>query len=109
MSVSTLVTGDDLRLPVALKINGAAFDAAAATIKARVVSLDHATALTAEAAQSPATPGANWAQSLVVVVIPATDTAVIASYGMALLEIQVASDIKETWFVPLNIVQGQIA
>jgi hypothetical protein len=44
-----------------------------------------------------------------VVVISAAETAAIASYGMALLEIQAARDIKETWFVPLNIVQGQIA
>jgi hypothetical protein len=109
MSITPLVTGDDLRLPVQLTINGAVFDASAATIKARVVSLDHATALTPEVAQSSGASGANWSQSLVVVVISAAETAAIASYGMALLEIQAARDIKETWFVPLNIVQGQIA
>lgn len=109
MTIPTVVTGDDFRLPVNLTISNTAFDASAATIKARIVSMDHATALTDEVAQSSATPGANWAQSLVVVVIGAADTSAIVRYGMALLEIQVASDIKETWFTPVNVVQGQIA
>lgn len=110
MTTPILVTGDDFTLPVNLTINDAAFNMSTATsVKARIVSADHAAALTSEVAQSSGTSGANWTASLVVVVIAAADTASIASFGAALLEIQVEMSGKATWFVPVEIVQGQIA
>lgn len=104
-----IVTGDDMRQLVQLTINSLPFAIGlAGTVKARLVTLDHKTALTVVVDQSRSAAGADWAASLVVVEMPPTATAPIAEYGPSLLEIQVDDTIKETWFIPVTIVQGHI-
>ena len=109
MSIPILVTGDDVTLPVTLKKNGAVFAInVAAVVKARLVTLDHATSLCDEVVQSHSATGANWAASLVVVALPGAITGAVSGYGNALLEIQVDYSGKATWFIPVTIVQGHI-
>ena len=110
MAIPTLVTGDDVTLPVTLKKNDATFSInPAASVKVRLVSSDHTAALSDEVAQSSLTSGADWAHSLVVVVLPAATSGVITTYGAAKLEIQVADSGKTTWFVPVTVIRGTIA
>lgn len=111
MTTPALVTGDDFLVPVTLTIDDAAFDMSGATsVLARVVSADHAQALTAEVAQSSGASGASWSAALVVVAFAAADTAAISATGLANIEIQVTlGGKKSTWFVPIEIVRGQIA
>lgn len=109
MSIPTLVTGDDVTLPVTLKKNGATFViSTTAVVKARLVSMDHARALSDEVSQSHAVAGADWANSLVIVALPGDITGAISGHGNALLEIQVDYSGKTTWFIPVSIVQGHI-
>jgi len=110
MAVPTLVTGDDIALPVTLKKKGLTFTInPAATVKARLVSADREAVFTAEIAQSTATSGNDLANSLIVIIFAAADTADITHQGTALLEIQVDDGGKQTWFVSVRIVRGQIA
>jgi CheY-specific phosphatase CheX len=109
MTTPIIVTGDDMRQPVQLTINSLPFAIGlAGTVKARLVTLDHKTALTVVVDQSRSAAGADWSASLVVVEMPPTATAPIAEYGPSLLEVQVDDVIKETWFIPVTIVQGHI-
>lgn len=107
-----LVTGDDIAIPVTLKVNGATFNIpGTATVKARLVSTDHSAVITGglEAVQSDASPGADWANSLVVVEFAGADTSAITYQGKALIEIQVDDNGKRTWFVTVKVVTGNIA
>lgn len=109
-----LVTGDDIAIPVTLKVNGATFTIpGTATVKARLVRTDHSEPIpgSLEAVQSDAAPGADWANSLVVVEFAGSDTSgiVAADQGKALIEIQVDDNGKRTWFVSVKLVLGQIA
>lgn len=109
-TIPVLVTGDDLALPVDLTVNGVAFDASGGTVTARIVSLDHDTALCDEAQQNSAASGANWAAGRVVVELAAALTAAIVSYGQALIELQVdKAGRKATWFVAIVVVRGHVA
>jgi len=109
MSQPKLVTGDDLAIPVTLKKDGVVFAIAdTATVKARLVSVDHDAVYCDEIGQSKDTTGADWSNSLVVVVVASTDTVDMTHQGLALLEIQVDDDGKRTWFVIVNIVTGNI-
>lgn len=107
--VGTLVTGDDYAVTATLQINGAAFDASSATIIAAVVTLDHATKLSSDVAQNEAAPGADWSQSVIVVELAAAVTALITRYGRALIELQVDTGTKRTWWFPVDVVRGQVA
>lgn len=107
MTTPVLVTGDDINISVTLKKNGVVFTIALnASVKARLVSTNHETPLSEEVAQASGTSGANWPQSLVVVVIPAATSKKVAVQGDALLEIQVSDAGKTTWFVPVILVKG---
>jgi hypothetical protein len=109
MTTPTIVTGDDLRQPVQLHINDQPFAiGVAGTVQARLVSLDHKRALTAAVEQSRTAAGADWATSLVVVEMLPAATVDVVEFGPALLEMQVADAIKQTWFIPVTIVQGHI-
>lgn len=109
-TIPVLVTGDDFALPVDLTVNGAAYDAGGAQITARIVALDHTAALADSVDQSAGASGADWAAGRVVVELPAANTAGIASYGQALIELQVdKGGRKATWFVSVVVVQGHVA
>jgi len=104
-----IVTGDDVTLPVTLKKNGATFDMSSAAVKAAIVSNSRTTKFTGDVAQSSGTSGADWLNSLVVVVFSSTDTAISAT-GPAWIEIQVDDGgLKTTWFVGVELLQGNIA
>lgn len=109
MTIPTIITGDDVSLAVTLKKNGATFNMSGATVKAALVASDHSVAYTEAVAQSSGTSGANWAASLVVVVLSAAATALLDYQGNALLEIQVDDGTKTTWFVAVEIRRGNIA
>lgn len=109
MTIPILTTGDDFTLPVILKKNTLAFAiSGGGIVKARLVSVDRQTMLSVEVNQVSSTPGADWANSLVVITLPAAATAGAQYQGLALLEIQVADSAKITWFVTVKIVRGSI-
>jgi hypothetical protein len=109
MSTPQIVTGDDFVLPVYLTANDVAYPVTGATITVAVVGTDHESLLSASQAQSSSAAGANWATGLVAVELAAALTAAIYASGAALLEIQVATTTKLSWFVPVEIVKGHIA
>lgn len=110
--MTQIVTGDDVRLIVTLKKDGAVFPITTtpvpAVVKARIVGPNHQIALSSEVTQSHLTSGADWANSLIVVLMDGATTAAITQQGSALLEIQVDDGIKITWFVPVTIIKGFI-
>lgn len=109
MTIPVLTTGDDFTLPLILKKNALAFAiSGGAVVKARLVSVDRLTLLCDPVTQASSTPGADWANSLVVVSLPASATASMQHQGLALLEIQVDDGGKITWFVTVKIVRGSI-
>lgn len=108
MTTPLLTTGDDFTLPLILKKNALAFAInPAADVKARIVSADRTQLFCDPVAQVSTVPGADWANSLVVVSLPAA-AASLQFQGIALLEIQVNDGTKITWFVPIKIVRGSI-
>lgn len=111
MTLPVLVTGDDFYALVDLTENDLAYAVdLAATVKARIVALDHRSALSAEVAQASGTAGANWAVGRIAVLLNAAATVAIVKYGLAQIEIQVEqAGAKYTWFAGVRIVQGQIA
>ena len=109
MADPMIVTGDDVSLSVTLKKGGATFSIdVGATVQASLVSLDHQTVYAGPIAQSNVTPGADWANSLVVVELASATTSPITYQGKALLEIQVDDSGKTTFFASVIIVLGTI-
>lgn len=109
MADPTIVTGDDSSLSVTLRKGGVTFNIdTGATVQASLVSLDHQTVYAGPITQSNATPGADWANSLVVVEFASTDTDSITYQGKALMEIQVDDSGKTTFFASVMIVLGTI-
>lgn len=109
MSNITLVKGDDVSLSVTLKKNNATFIIpVTATVEASIVKSDHETVLLAPIEQSESAPGADWANSLVIVAFTSAQTSTIAQTGEVLLEIQVDDNGKTTFFAVINIVSGTI-
>ena len=109
METIDLVTGDPLIKTIGLEKDNAAFNIpSGTTVKAAVVSYDRKQLLTSIATVSELEDGSDWAQSTIVVNISKAETAAITEYGQALLEIQVADGNEETWFIAVNIIQGQI-
>lgn len=112
MTIPVIVTGDDVSLLATLKKDDATFTIdPGATVKAALVSHDHTEVYTDAVVQSSASPGADWANSLVQVIMDgdATSSIAVADQGAALLEVQVDETIKETWFGNVQIIKGQIA
>jgi len=105
-----LTAGDDINWLVTLYKDDATFNIPdTATVTARFISTDHSEAYTAEVTQDDATPGADWPNSLIAVVMSEADTGVITYQGPAELEIQVDDNGKSTFFGCCLIKQGQIS
>lgn len=110
MSVPLIVTGDDANLFLTLKKDDAVFNIDAGdVVEAALVSTDHKTLLMAAVAQSSATAGADWANSLIAIKFTQVQTAAITSTGNVLVAVQVTQGgEKETWYSVANVVTGQI-
>ncbi len=109
ITIPVIVTGDDVLLPTTLKIDNATFNInIAATVSAKVVSSNHQTVYSAIATQSSSTPGADWANSLVIISLPSEITSAINFYGDCELEIQVDDNGKTTWFAQIEVEKGNI-
>ena len=107
----TLVTGDNTLILQTLKIGADVFSVAGLTVTARLVSkYDHET-LTNEIACSDATSGADWANGIVAIVIPGTETENIdpIEHPEVVLETQVTDGIYDkTWFETIEIRKGTL-
>lgn len=107
--MTVLVAGDDMVLAVALKKDGAAFAiAAGATVKAALISQDRKRLLCGPVTCSNDAFGADWPNSLVMVLFPSAATSAITEFKPALLEIEVHDGGKLTWFADVKIVNGKI-
>ena len=110
MSVPKVTTGDDISLQVTLKKNAATFAISdTAIVKAALIHSATGDKLTSEVTQSKDTSGADWPNSLVVVEIPSSETESSTRTGVTKVEIQVADPSKLTWFVTVDLIQGNIA
>jgi len=106
----TIVTGDDVALPVTLRKDGQTFAInLASTVRAAVVSLDRSETLIAAVTLSNVATGADWANSLVVAEFSSAESADATTTGPALLEIQVDDSGKTTWFLTVEITAGSIS
>lgn len=109
MSTPVIVTGDDVTLKSTLLRDGEVFEISdTAEVKAMLIADDGKKLLTSVIDQDKDTPGADWSNSLIMVVIPSTETEAIINYGTATLEIQVNDGGKNTWHDTVNIVKGHI-
>lgn len=107
--MNTLVTGDDSQLVVRLLRDGQPFPiVSTATVSAALVSQDHKRKLSDTIVALPTGAGAKWDMSLVALLFPSAVTDAITEFGPALVEIQVAGIITETWFIDVQIVKGQV-
>ena len=108
--VTNIVTGSDVAQPVQLTRNSVNFVIDVAdTVECALVSYDHKTILVSAVAQSNATAGADWANSLIVCVFSNAGTAAVVETGRAWLEVKVTqAGIETSWFVAAQIVKGNI-
>lgn len=110
MSTPRIVTGDNVSLQVTLKRDNQTFTIApGATVEASIVDLEHKEVYVAAVAQSNTAPGADWANSLVIVEFAPADTADVTYQGEATLEIQVDDSGKTTFFAGVVLISGTIA
>ena len=115
MTTPTLITGDDLVLPVVLRKKLAEATVyttfviePSAVITALLVSTDRENAYTAEITQVTDHASADLPNSTIVVEFTSAQTIDITYQGSALLEIQVDDSGKLTWFTAVKINRGQI-
>ena len=109
MSLS-LVIGDDMAIPVTLTKDDATFSIdSCAEVKAAIVDIDRASILAGPVTLDCSAPGAEWAQSKVMVTFASADTADVTDTGAAYLEVQVNDGGKLTWFTPIMLVNGLIS
>lgn len=110
--MSRITTGNDFELGITLTKDDKTFVIdPGATLKAVVVSADHATRYFDPVNVSPATPGTDYSQSLVIVKFSAALTAAIQRQGPAKIEIELtdaAGVIHPSWFVDVRVVKGHI-
>jgi hypothetical protein len=107
--VNEFVTGDTPYYPVTLTLNDATFVIApTAIVTARIVSTDHKKAYSLEATQNLTAPGTDLAHSLLMISFPTEATKDITYQGEALIEVQVSDACKDSWFVPVMIVRGNV-
>ena len=108
-----VVTGDDISINVTITKKNASFAISDnAVVKAALIYATTGEKLTGDILQSKDTPGADFANSLVVVKIPSTETINIDKSGTVNVEIQVDEALtsgKETFLGPVQMVQGKIA
>jgi hypothetical protein len=108
--MTLIVTGDDVAVVVALTKNNKPFVIdPGAVVKAAIVSTDHARTLADPSTLSSSSNGSDWAQSTIVVTFSSVQTQAITEYKPALLEIEVNDNGKQTWFLEVKIVKGQIS
>lgn len=113
------ILGDSRPYVVNLSINGATFpiDPQTSTVKAALVSGDKKKLLAGPITLSSTALGADWAISKLIVKFPKTTTADVKVTGEHLLEIQVTLDNADaqledddwTWFIPVELVKGNIS
>ncbi len=109
-NIQRVVTGDTIRLPVTLQINGETFAiSGSAEIKAAIVDTSHNFIIAGPVIVQPDADGSDWDNSLVVVVFAPADTSGVTKQGGAFVEIQVNDGGLRTWFVPVTIVRGHVA
>ena len=112
--MTQIVIGNDFELGVALTKNHKPFAVDfQSVIKATVVSPDHVTRYFDAAIVSPATPGTDLSQSLIIVRFTKAQTAAITRQGPALIEIELTEDEglgfkHPSWFVKVQVVKGQV-
>jgi hypothetical protein len=113
--MTQIVIGNDFELGVALTKNKQPFEIPFwAIIKATLVSTDHNTRYFEAVNVSPATPGTDYSQSLIIVKFSRTDTALIPKQGPAKIEIEIFEPTDPTstrhpsWFVDVRVVKGQV-
>lgn len=105
-----MVTGDDFLEPVTLKKNGLTFTInPSASVKAALVKRDRSGILIAASVCSANAPGADWAQSRIILPFTALQTSDVMEFGRAIIEIQVDDGGKKTWFTTLEVIKGFIS
>lgn len=112
VEIDGIVTGDDVDIPVTLTKGSAKATFTidpGATVKAALVSLDRQTVLIPAVTCLVSAPGADWANSLVIVPFTSAETLAVTDYAPAYLEIQVDDGGKLTWFDRIDIIKGSIA
>ncbi len=100
MSTERIITsGDDSSLPVTLKKDGATFTIdPSATVRAALIDPDYSERLTEVVVVDNAASGADWENSLLIVLFASDDTEDVRP-GDVLLEIEVDDGGKLTWQV----------
>ena len=113
--MTQIVMGNDFELGVQLTKNHKPFVIGPyVVIKATVVSPDHNNRYFDAVNVSPATPGTDYSQSLIIVKFSAADTAAISRQGPAKIEIGITEPTDPvsirhpSWFVDVRVVKGQV-
>ncbi len=114
MSTQTpkIVTGSDTSIRATWMVNGAVVPIASdSTVEARLVSSDHLVPHTSVLTMSNAAIGADWANGIIAVEIPGTETVDIEDQGYACVQLKVTPNnngqSKPGFFV-VEIVRGNI-
>jgi hypothetical protein len=106
----TITTGYMSSIPVTLKKAGATFDIpVASAVKAAIVSSDHTEVLIPAVDVVDSVTGADWPNSLIVVVFSEAETALLKTASNVFMEIQVDDNGKTPWFVSGEVVKGNIS
>ena len=105
-----IITGDDNYIKVTLTKSGSTFNIGqGSVIKASIIDKNHQKILAGPITMSRLEAGADWANSLVVIRIPAKSMLLTQSSSQAILEIKVNdANVKSTWFSNVNVVRGTI-
>jgi hypothetical protein len=113
--MTQIVIGNDFELGVTLTKNKQPFEIPFwVIIQATVVSADHNSRYFDPVNVSPATPGTDYSQSLIIVKFSGANTALITKQGPAKIEIEIleptdpVSTRHPSWFVDVRVVKGQI-
>jgi hypothetical protein len=110
MNTLNIITGDDINQLVQLTRNGVDFAILNSDqVQCAIVSFDRKTILVTAVVQDDTATGANWGESIIACEFTNALTNQITKTGQAWLEIQVTQASKiTTWFVMVNIIQGNI-
>lgn len=107
--LAEIVTGTDATIPATLTIDDATFIInTGAVIRAKVTSKDKKKDILGLTPVVEASPGSDWANSLIVIVFDSVNTAAVTYVGRAILEVQVDDSGKQNWFREIEIVKGTI-
>lgn len=107
--LTEIISGDDVSIPVTLYKDGVTFTIdPGATVKAGIVNTRHTKILLAAVTLDEAADGADWANSLVMFILTAAQSATLNSNDEAFIEIEVDDGGKETFFVRVKLVKGLI-